>query len=188
MFNFVTLLIMNNLELKKFRKKTGLNQKDFAKALDVHYRTIQKWESGETEISLKNEKHIFNTFESVPNSLEEPKSKYNKELLTKNVLISNDTEVDVLQNKNGNTYYMYEDGSIEIEVLNLPFPAYASYLEAYFDESLLIEELTTARFAVDRVGKGNYMSFDTVNDSMNGGMLNDTPSGAKVLAREIGPH
>ena len=179
---------MNNLELKKFRKKTGLNQKDFAKALDVHYRTIQKWESGETEISLKNEKHIFNTFESVPNSLEEPKSKYNKELLTKNVLISNDTEVDILQNKNGNTYYMYEDGSVEIEVLNLPFPAYASFIQAYFDETQMMEELTTVRFAVDKVGKGNYMSFDIKGDSMNGGMLDDTPDGAKVLARELGKH
>ncbi|MDM1547421.1 helix-turn-helix transcriptional regulator [Empedobacter falsenii] len=53
---------MNNIELKEFRKKTGLNQKDFAKKLDVHYRTVQKWESGETEISSKNEKHILNTF------------------------------------------------------------------------------------------------------------------------------
>lgn len=53
---------MNNIELKEFRKKTGLNQKDFAKKLDVHYRTVQKWESGETEISSKNEKHILSTF------------------------------------------------------------------------------------------------------------------------------
>lgn len=53
---------MNNLELKKFRKKTGLNQKEFASRLDVHFRTVQKWESGETEISQKNEKHILSTF------------------------------------------------------------------------------------------------------------------------------
>ncbi|MFV0189117.1 helix-turn-helix domain-containing protein [Empedobacter falsenii] len=53
---------MNNIELKEFRKKTGLNQKEFAKKLDVHYRTVQKWESGETEISSKNEKHILSTF------------------------------------------------------------------------------------------------------------------------------
>lgn len=129
-----------------------------------------------------------NNLDNQSNSLEEPKSKYNKELLTKNVLISNDTEVDILQNKNGNTYYMYEDGSVEIEVLNLPFPAYASYIQAYFDETQMMEELTTVRFAVDKVGKGNYMSFDIKGDSMNGGMLDDTPDGAKVLARELGKH
>lgn len=60
---------MNNLELKKFRKKTGLNQKEFASRLDVHFRTVQKWESGETEISQKNEKHILNTFNKNINTL-----------------------------------------------------------------------------------------------------------------------
>lgn len=178
-YAFVSNFILNKNNLKELNKSLS-NQYDLEKSL------IKK------NLSILEQNKISSIINEITfdqsNSLEEPKSKYNKELLTQNVLISNDTEIDILQNKNGNTYYMYEDGSVEIEVLNLPFPAYASYIQAYFDETQMMEELTTVRFAVDKVGKGNYMSFDIKGDSMNGGMLDDTPDGAKVLARELGKH
>lgn len=191
-----------NLYLVNAFKELNKTQKEIIKELDKPQSYVSALMNGKKKVgkdvaNLLAEKYGFDAGailtgyvdqNNQSNSLEEPKTKYNKELLTKNVLISNDTEIDILQNKNGNTYYMYEDGSVEIEVLNLPFPAYASYIQAYFDETQMMEELTTVRFAVDKVGKGNYMSFDIKGDSMNGGMLDDTPDGAKVLARELGKH
>ncbi|QES93116.1 hypothetical protein F0358_10560 [Empedobacter brevis] len=104
------------------------------------------------------------------------------------VTINNENTVDILSNKNGNTYYIYEDNSIEIEVTFFPFSAYASYVEAYFDETFIEKEFSTTRFKVDHVGKGFYLGFKTANESMNGGGLNDTPGGAEILGREIGRH
>ncbi len=40
-------------------------------------------------------------------------------------------------------------------------------------------------FTVDKVGEGKHIAFTVKNDSMNGGMLDDTPSGAQVLAIEL---
>ena len=73
-----------------------------------------------------------------------------KEEFNNKVLISSDKTIDVLKNNNGNTYYLKEDGSIEIEVINLPFPAYASYLEVFTDERQVIEEFNKTKFAVWR--------------------------------------
>lgn len=111
-----------------------------------------------------------------------------KDKIDKEVSISNDETIDVLRNNNGNTYYIKDDGSVEIEVVNLPFPAYASYLEVFTDERQVVEEFNKTKFAVDKIGKGYYMSFDIKGDSMNGGGIDDTPDGAKVLARELGRH
>ncbi len=176
------MLDINGLDIVNFRKKFNLTQTEFSELIGSSLRTVQNYEKGTVIPASKHEiiRNVFNKYEN--------ESKNNEIQTTQNVLISNDTEIDILQNKNGNTYYMYEDGSVEIEVLNLPFPAYASYIQSYFDETQMMEELTTVRFAVDKVGKGNYMSFDIKGDSMNGGMLDDTPDGAKVLARELGKH
>lgn len=103
-------------------------------------------------------------------------------------IANNDDEIEVFVNKNGIKFYEYPDGSTKIEVIKIPFDAYASYLEAYNDEDKLHSEFSTATFTVDKVAKGNYLAFNIKNDSMNGGGINDTPSGAEVLAREVGRH
>lgn len=59
---------MNSIELKEFRKKLGLTQKEFADKLKVHFRSVQKWEKGDTEISPKNEIHILNVFSDNKNT------------------------------------------------------------------------------------------------------------------------
>lgn len=41
---------MNKLEVKKIREELGLTQQELANTLDSNIRTIQKWESGESEI------------------------------------------------------------------------------------------------------------------------------------------
>lgn len=103
-------------------------------------------------------------------------------------LLDDEEEVEVIINKNGIKFFLYPDDSTEIEVLQVPFPAYASYIEAYNDEEKLNQEFNKIRFKVDKIGRGYYIAFKTKNDSMNGGGLYDTPGGADVLAREIGRH
>lgn len=97
-------------------------------------------------------------------------------------------EIEVFVNKNGVKFFEFPDGTTKIEVLKIPFTAYASYLEAFNDEDKLYNDFSTTTFSVDKVAKGNYLAFSVKNDSMwnEGGY--DTPSGAEVLAREIGRH
>lgn len=45
---------MNNLDIKKIREELLLTQQQFADALSVDIRTVQKWESNSTKISLNN--------------------------------------------------------------------------------------------------------------------------------------
>lgn len=44
-------MIMNNLEVKDFRKKYNLNQSDLAELTGVSLRTVKSWEYGERNIS-----------------------------------------------------------------------------------------------------------------------------------------
>lgn len=97
-------------------------------------------------------------------------------------------EVEIFTNKNGIKFQLYPDDTYKIEVLKIPFPAYATYLEVYNDEEKLKNEFTTTTFKVDKIAKGYYLAFDIKNDSMNGGGIDDTPNGAEILAREIGRH
>lgn len=99
-----------------------------------------------------------------------------------------DNTVEVLTNSNGNKFYIQEDDRIKIEVIKIPFPAYASYLETFEDEVKLHEEFSTITFPVDHIGRGNYIAFEVKGDSMNGGGIDDTPDGADILCREIGRH
>lgn len=97
-------------------------------------------------------------------------------------------QTETLSNTHGNIFHLYANGAINIEVIKVPFPAYASYVEAYQDETKLREEFDTITFKVDHIGRGNYIAFTTQGDSMNAGGIDDTPEGADVLAREIGHH
>lgn len=70
----------------------------------------------------------------------------------------------------------------------MPYKAYASYVEACTDEMRINKEFPKITFKVDKVGKGNYLAFETVNESMNSGGIDDTPGGADILCREVGRH
>ncbi|MGS4345137.1 helix-turn-helix domain-containing protein [Myroides odoratus] len=97
-----------------------------------------------------------------------------------------DDELEVFTNTNGNKFYLYPNGRIEIEVIKVPFPAYASYIECYEDELNIFSGFDTIRFKADHIAKGNYICFVSEGDSMwnEGGY--DTPGGSEILAREIG--
>ena len=97
-------------------------------------------------------------------------------------------DAEIFTNTHGNKFYIYPDGTIRIEVIKIPFPAYASYVECYFDEAKLKEDFNVITFKVDHIGRGYYLGFESTGDSMwnNGGY--DTPSGADILGREISRH
>jgi len=163
--------------IQRIKKDKKLTNADFGAIIGMSsdaFRMAVKRES----LSELEKKEIENYFASAPNK---PK-KIEVELS------NTDDEIEIFVNKNGIKFYEYPDGSTKIEVIKVPFEAYASYLEAYNDEEKLHSEFSTATFTVDKVAKGNYLAFNIKNNSMNGGGINDTPSGAEVLAREIGRH
>ena len=45
---------MNGVQLKEIRKKLNLTQAQFAKALDFHLNTVQKWENGDIKMRKNN--------------------------------------------------------------------------------------------------------------------------------------
>jgi hypothetical protein len=103
------------------------------------------------------------------------------------VPLYDENETEIFTNKNGNKFYIYADNTIKIEIPLMTEPAYAGYVEAYFDNHYL-ENLPTSMFTVDKIGKGNYMAFTVKNNSMWNGGGYDTPGGAVILGREIGRH
>ncbi|MRX70302.1 hypothetical protein SAMN06265349_101694 [Flavobacterium resistens] len=114
--------------------------------------------------------------------------KLSDEIHSEAKLFDDNQEPEILQNSNGNKYFVYPDGTIRIEVLKIPFQAYASYVECYHDELVLKDEFSTMTFKVDHIGRGHYLGFESVGDSMWNGGGYDTPSGADMLGREIGKH
>lgn len=92
-----------------------------------------------------------------------------------------------ITNSNGNKYKELSDGNYLIEVKVVPFEAFARYASEFSsNEAELFGEWENVTFMVDRIGLGNYLGFRVKGDSMDGGLLNDTPDKAIVLARELG--
>ncbi|RUT68639.1 helix-turn-helix domain-containing protein [Flavobacterium cupreum] len=178
---------MNAQDIVKTRKKQGLTQDELAGILGVSKNTIYNWENGSKIPASKITILTKWAKDSLINHNIKTDSKSQK--FKSDVELSNtDDEIEIFTNKNGIKFYEYPDGSTKIEVIKVPFDAYASYLEAYNDDEKLHSEFSTATFTVDKVAKGNYLAFNIKNNSMNGGGIDDTPSGAEVLAREIGRH
>lgn len=121
--------------------------------------------------------------------MSEPVDQYNIVSTQGNARRLDENEEPVrVTNKNGIDFLFYPNNDIRVEVLEIPFPAYASYVEAYNDEDKLHQEFAKSTFTVDKLGRGFYLGFKVTGDSMNGGGIDDTPDGAQVLARELGRH
>lgn len=150
--------------------------------ISVEYQLQGK---GEMFLNKKTkEPKIYSIDENLTHVVDEPLSVYNSVFEVDTDFV--DDEIEVFTNTNGNRFYVYPNKRIEIEVLKVPFKAYASYIECYQDEMNTINGFESARFAADHIGRGNYICFISEGDSMNGGMLDDTPGGSEILAREVG--
>lgn len=143
-------------EIKSRRLEKNLTQEDFADKLGVSPRTIQYWEEGR----------------KIPNSKIRILERFFE------------NEENVIVNNNGNKFIQTANGQNIIEVSILPFEAYAKYLDEHNDAGFF-DEYEKVTFAVDKIGKGNYLGFRISGDSMNGGKIDDTPDKAIVLGREL---
>lgn len=182
------IIELKGLNKSRFYKETGLSNGFLDKVKDVGASKIELILNTYPDINPKwmitGEGSIFRT-----NSDKEPNSEpYSYNSILSNAEPISDNTVEVLTNSNGNKFYIQEDDRIKIEVIKIPFPAYASYLETFEDEVKLHEEFSTITFPVDHIGRGNYIAFEVKGDSMNGGGIDDTPDGADILCREIGRH
>lgn len=182
----------NDLEIiVKTIKERGLTAYKIAEETSLTEVGINKILNGKSKTPRKSTLEILHNYlfvykENLQNNyVEESKTKYK---ISEASLKQVDEEIEVFENKNGIKFFVYPDGTTKIEVVKIPFNAYATFLEAYTDEEKLHTEFSKTIFTVDKVAKGNYLSFDIKNNSMNGGGIYDTPSGAEVLCREIGRH
>lgn len=166
-------------QINRKRKELGLTQKQLAEKIGVSYQTIQNWESGKNIPKSKYqilEKNLLN----IRHSTTEPQK------LSFETEQTEQTE-QYITNSNGNKYKLLSDGNYLIEVKVVPFEAFARYVSEFSsNEAELFGEWENVTFMVDRIGLGNYLGFRVKGDSMDGGLLNDTPDKAIVLARELG--
>ena len=157
---------MNALDIRNIRKELGKTQVEFAKLLGVSKNSVQLWETEKRNPS--------------PSMVFLIKETYKKH--------TNNEKEGVIKNTNGNKFIKLPNGKYRMQAPKVPFKAYASFIEIFDDEYQLNERFETTYFTVDKTGRGKYIAFVTQNESMNGGGIDDTPSGAEVLAREIGKH
>ncbi|HYD92318.1 MAG TPA: hypothetical protein VEA37_12625, partial [Flavobacterium sp.] len=61
-------------------------------------------------------------------------------------IVDDSLDPEPFVNKSGNKFLIYPDGRYTVEVLEVPFPAYASYLQAYTDEAMLAQEFGKTTF------------------------------------------
>lgn len=188
--------------LKKLMDKQGITAYMLAEYTGISQSTLSRILNKNSKPNASTLKLLSEYFNVIPvyflsddaedvgniTMVNEPTASYTKKIKSDVDVAEIDDEVEEFVNKNGIKFFEYPDGTTKIEVLKVPFDAYASYLEAYNDEEKLHTEFSKATFTVDKVAKGNYMAFNTKNDSMNGGGIDDTPDKAEVLARELGKH
>ncbi|MDB0600282.1 helix-turn-helix transcriptional regulator [Tenacibaculum maritimum] len=158
-------------EIRRKRKEMGLTQKELAKKIGISFQTINGYENGKKIPSTK-----YQILDKALNQINVFDTDYS------------DDKGSIYKNTNGNTFKENSDGSYTITVPLVPFEAYASYVETLESEVARVEEWEDVAFNVDKIGKGNYLSFRSKGDSMNGGLLNDTPTNSLMLGRELGKH
>jgi hypothetical protein len=182
---FIENLGMTYGNFKGRQKLTSVNSDLLDTLLSKHPDVNMEWLVSGNGSMLKNTdiKNNENTNMHIdyPNTL-------SNEINSEAKFFDDSQEPEILENSNGNKYYVYPDGTIRIEVLKIPFQAYASYVECYSDELVLKEEFSSITFKVDHIGRGNYLAFESIGDSMWNGGGYDTPSGADMLGREVGKH
>lgn len=158
--------------LQGFKTAQGLNNEQLGSLINKSgdaFRMAIKRESL-TELEMKELEKYFDSFEQDPSSI-----KVNEPL-------------GYIKNKNGLLYEELANGRFKVEVPHVPYNAYSSFIEVFGDEYATKEAFGTKIFTVDHPGKGQYISFTTKNESMNGGGINDTPGGADILGRLLQKH
>lgn len=160
-------------------KVTGVTGYMINKEIGVSKSTISNYLDGKTTPTGSKLNQLLDYFSA--------KGISKDYLLTGKEPVFNTLDSSISENKNGNKFIKLSDGTYDIEVSHIPFTAYASYLDS-LETGTVNQDFESSVFNVDQFGRGKYMSFTVKGDSMNGGSIDDTPDGAKVLGRELGKH
>lgn len=165
--------------LRRFLADNQMSQKDFLQDTDFHKSQVSSWVNGRNKPNQATIDKIIKVYPDFKNYIN-----------NQNLPDQSTKSPNKLYNKSGNEFTELSDGTFDIKVKLLPFPAYASYLESMeaATEDQMERDMETVVFNVDKFGRGHYMAFVVKNDSMDGGKINDTPDGAKILGRELQKH
>lgn len=170
-----------------FLKKKGFikNMKDLAKKLDYNYSYLSEVKNKKVEFSEQLKTRLSKTF-NIEFPIETVQKPDNLRYI-KSSIESNPVEEQVEYFKTKNNEFRSFRGLTAMKVPIVPMEAYAQYIDEFYNEAADIT-FEYGWVEVDSFGKGNYLQFKVSGDSMNGGLIDDTPHGAVVLAREIGRH
>lgn len=165
--------------INKILDYLGVSNYRIAVDLGISQSTIANYRNGKSAPNAPN-------MELISNYLEQKGASKEWFLMGKGDMIKSgqQSKPETIKTKNGNKYHELPDGTYDVEVALIPFSAYASYVESY-ETGHVDEDFGSVVFNVDHAGKGNYKAFIVRGDSMNGGKIDDTKDGAKVLGREL---
>lgn len=159
-------MILKGLELKKKRENSGLTQKEFADLVGKSMRTIITWEKSE-ELSQSQITLINTIFEK-------------HEITTHNNTETNEPLTSYIKTKAGLHYEELSNGKYILTTPLVPIKAQASYVSEYQDADF-IDRLEKVNWIVDKIGHGEYRTFEIMNDSMNDATLEKEASRSAIL-------
>lgn len=170
------------MTLRELTKNWNKTQEEIAEILGKSRQTIINWNT----LQLDNDRIEFVNMRY--ELFKEGRIKvYDKKKKEKSYFSISEPR-PIFTNKNNIEFSQNSQGITTVTVPLVPFKAHAQYMHEINSDALEFEGWEYISFAVDSVGKGNYMGFKISGDSMNGGMIDDMPDGALVLVREVGRH
>ena len=180
---------MQLIDIQEFISKNNLTQREFADVIDYSEEYISKILNGKMPINVKFEKRFEHLVKSYSSKSFEQKAIQSSENSVSYVNESSSIPLgDNLDHfKTKNNEFRSLSGLIAMKVPIVPMDAHAQYVDEFYNEANDIT-FEYGWVEVDSYGKGNYLQFRIKGDSMNGGLIDDTPEEAVVLAREIGQH
>jgi len=152
---------ISGTEIRSFRKKNKLSQTEFAELVGVSMRAVQLWESGDRKVSSLAERTIKEVF-----------------------LNYKPTDTIGAKSRNIHNYVNNENGDLIVQAPLLGAEAFARYLDE-MGEAGEFQSDEMVSFIVDKIDRGNFVAFRISGDSMNGGLIDDTPDRAIVLGKEL---
>lgn len=152
---------ISGTEIRGFRKKNKLSQTEFAELVGVSMRAVQLWESGDRKVSSLAERTIKDVFLNYKKTAEPNSAK----------------------GRNIHNYVNNENGDLIVQAPLLGAEAFARYLDE-MGEAGAFQSDEMVSFIVDKIDRGNFVAFRISGDSMNGGLIDDTPDRAIVLGKE----
>lgn len=155
---------------------------ELSRELDYAKGAVSEFLNGKKEMSENFKELLENKYSIKVSDFENETQDYKREL-DQNIVVNDPAEI--LPTKSGSVYEPLPDGSFLVTVPFVPVPAQASYASEQIDQEYF-KKFQKTHFKVDRVGRGNYLGWQIMNDSMDDGTDDGIKDGEIKLARELG--